>query len=76
MLQSNKYDPQLNNQVYTNSGGTGTQNLIFGYSESAEKWIEGKLNKSFLFVLYFYSSFSVFHFEKSSNKAKIWEKNL
>ena len=27
---------------------TGTRNRIFGYPESAEKWVEGKLNKAFL----------------------------
>ena len=25
------------------SGGTGTRYLIFGYPESAKKWVEGKL---------------------------------
>ena len=30
------------------SGGTGTRNPTFGYTESAEKWVKGKLNKSFL----------------------------
>ena len=33
------------------SGGTGTQNPIFRYPESAKKWVEGKLNKAFLYFL-------------------------
>ena len=36
---------------YTNSGGTGTRNPIFGCLESTEKWVEGKSNKAFLHFL-------------------------
>ena len=31
---------------YTFRGGMGIQNPIFGYPESAEKWVEGKFNKT------------------------------
>ena len=32
-------------------GGSGTQNRIFGYLESAKKWVLGKLIKAFLHIL-------------------------
>ena len=68
------------------SGGIGRISkirvLTFGYPESDEKWVEGKLNKAFLHFLAIFDDFSklrstfssVFHFEKSSNMAKIWQK--
>ena len=54
----------------------------FGYpDESAEKWVKDKSNKAFhhFFAIYndiskFHSTFSVLHFEKSSNLAKNEEK--
>ena len=36
--------------VFTN-GGLDTRNWIFGYLESAKKWVQGKLNRAFLHYL-------------------------
>ena len=55
---------------------------FFGHPEAAEKWIEGKLNKTFLHFLpnflmifqRFIAAFCILHFEKSSTIAKIWQK--
>ena len=38
---------------YTNSGGTGTRNPIFGCLESTEKWVEDKSLKLFRLFLIF-----------------------
>ena len=38
-------------------GGTGTRKLIFGYLETAEKWVEDKLNKAFL---HFFQIFGIY----------------
>ena len=58
---------------------TGTQNLIFGYLESAKKWAKGELNKAFwqIFDDYtkFHNTFSAFHFKKASNMAKKMKKS-
>ena len=63
--------------VWLVARGTGTQFPM-------EKWVEGKSNKAFLhFLPYlfddfskFRSTFGVLHFEKSSNRAKIRQKNF
>ena len=40
------------NLVFKTSGGAGiTRNLNFGYMESAEKWVEDKLNLAILHFL-------------------------
>ena len=61
-------------------GGTGTQNLIFGYPESVEKWVQ-MLSRTrgfciFLPNLMFFSTLwsLMLHFDKSSNMAKICQK--
>ena len=65
-------------------GRTGTRNSIFGYPESSEKWVEGKLNKAFLFfsqifaifddLFKFCSTFGMHHFEKSSKNLEMKKK--
>ena len=62
------------------SDWSGTRNRIFGFPDSAEKWVEVKLNKGFLHFLpnfwhiwwFFKVSLHPFHFEKN---AKILSKN-
>ena len=56
------------------SGGMGIRNPIFGYLESAAKWVEGKFNKAFhqflpnfCHYLMIYHSFTVSSTRSPSN---------
>ena len=59
-------------------GGTGTRKLIFGYLETAEKWVEDKLNKAvfhFLpYLMIFQSSAELSVHSTLKNHQIIWQK--
>ena len=46
--------------LHTTSGETGARNMIFGSSESAKKWVEGKSNNIFLHFLHHQISWQKF----------------